>query len=160
MFRVQRNGRPLVTIGLTAIIVAVGATSPAATPAQIIKSRKEGLKAIGDAMKTIKDQLIADKPDAGAIKAAGAKVSSASSNFDTWFPKGTGPETGVETDAKPEIWAHPEDFTEKTRAFQAETAKLVAMTDAGKLNGLRDEARKVGKTCAACHNSYRVKKED
>lgn len=155
----QRDGRSLVTIALTALIVAVGATSLAATPAQTVESRQQGLKAVGEAMKTIKDQLTADKPDAGAIKAAGTKVRTASDDFNTWFPKGTGPVAGVETDAKPEIWTHPDDFTEKTRAFQAEAAKLVALTDAGKLDGLRDEARKVGKTCAACHDSYRVKKE-
>jgi cytochrome c556 len=155
----QRYGRALVTVAIAAIVASMSAMAPAATPAETIKSRQQGLKAMGEAMKTIKDQLDNDKPDAGAIKAAGAKVKTVSDSFDSWFPKGTGPEAGVEMSAKPEIWTNPADFAEKTKAFQAEAAKLVALTDAGNIDSVRSQARKVGKSCAACHDSYRVKKE-
>jgi cytochrome c556 len=149
----------LVTITTTAIIASLSAVALAATPAETIKTRQEGMKAMGGAMKTINDQLKTDAPDAAAIKAAGPKVKKVVDNISIWFPKGTGPEAGVETAAKPEIWADPADFADKIKAFQTEAAKLIALTDAGDIAGVKEEVRPLGKACGACHEKYRVKKE-
>lgn len=149
----------LITLSSILAAASMSAIAQGATPAETIKSRQQGLKAMGEAMKTIKDQLDSDKPDAASIRAAGAKVKTGSDSFSTWFPKGTGPEVGVETAAKPGIWSDPDDFAEKLKAFQTEAAKLTALTDSGDIEGLRSQSRKLSKACAACHDTYRVRKD-
>ncbi len=60
--------------------------------------------------------------------------------------------------SKPEIWSEWEKFVEITNAFRdaSETLANVKKTDDLKEVGLAVKA--VGKSCAACHQLYRVKK--
>ncbi|MEO7773581.1 MAG: cytochrome c [Steroidobacteraceae bacterium] len=162
MFKREWRTR-LVTIAATAVISTMGAVAMnaamAATPAETIKVRHQGMKDLGGAMKTINDQLKTDAPNAAAIKGAGVKVKAAVDGMPNWFPKGTGPETGVETAAKPEIWSDAADFAEKMKAFQAEGGKIVSLADAGDVEGLRTQVKTAGKACGNCHDKNRVKKE-
>jgi cytochrome c556 len=73
-----------------------------------------------------------------------------------WFPKGTGPESGVKTYALPAIWEKPDDFTRLGKAAQLEAAKLHGMANASKdSDALRGQVIALGKACKACHDSYR-----
>ena len=60
--------------------------------------------------------------------------------------------------SKPEVWTEWEKFVEITNAFRDASEKLanVKKTDDLKEVGLAVKA--VGKSCAACHQLYRVKK--
>jgi cytochrome c556 len=149
----------LVTITTTAVIATMGAMALAATPAETIKSRQDHLKELGKASKSISDTLKTDAPDAAVIKSAGAVYKSAAADIANWFPKGTGPEAGVETKAKAEIWTDAAGFADKIKNFQTEANKLAALADAGDVEGVRAQVRKVGPACGACHDNYRVKKE-
>ncbi len=69
-----------------------------------IEARQGHLKQIGKAFKTISDQLKAGSPDLTQIQAAAATVPKEASGMADWFPDGTGPESGVKTEALPVIW--------------------------------------------------------
>jgi cytochrome c556 len=149
-----------VTVATTAVIASAAAVAlAAASPKDTIKLRQEGLKDLGAQMKVINDTLKTSAPDAAKIKEAAAKVKKHSAEISTWFPAGSGPEAGVETAAKPEIWKDAADFTAKGNAFVAEADKLATVADSGDVEGVRNQVRAVGKSCGGCHERYRVKKE-
>ena len=62
------------------------------------------------------------------------------------------------SDAKPEIWAKPDDFKAKITAFKTETAKLGDLAKAGNVDAIKAQIAATGKTCGGCHDDYRVKR--
>ena len=89
-----------------ALALAFGITAfgvQAAAP-DVIKERQQGLKDMGAAFKTVRDELTGGK-DAAKIKAASATIAKTANSMDKWFPAGSGSEAGVKTAAKPEIWS-------------------------------------------------------
>src|SRR5690349_7054757 len=71
------------------------------TPRAQIEARQSNFKDLGGAFKTIRDQLRLSRPDLIAIEQAAQSVKEMASEHANWFPKGTGPESGYDTDAKP-----------------------------------------------------------
>lgn len=121
-----------------------------------IESRQEQLKKVGDAFKTISDQLKSDNPDLAAIQAAASSIPDATSDMAEWWPEETGPDSGVETDALPVIWEEKEDFLQKISDMQEAAANLVTVADGGDLAAVGEAFKATGGTCKACHDKYRL----
>src|SRR3954453_15684637 len=79
-------------------------------PNVAIPARQMGMKQIGRTFKGINDQLHSGAPGAGAVPAGPHQLAALSRKAPSWFPAGSGPETGVKTAAKADIWAQPADF--------------------------------------------------
>lgn len=126
------------------------------TAKEQIEARQAGLKKIGKAFKTISDNLKLDTPDIAAIQEAAASIPTATEGMADWFPEGTGPDSGVETDALPAIWESKEDFLAKESAFQEAVTKLVAATETGDVAAIGAAFKETGGTCKACHDKYRL----
>ncbi|MFC3077301.1 c-type cytochrome [Phenylobacterium terrae] len=125
--------------------------------ADVIKARQQGYKAQGAAFKTINDELKKDAPSVAAIQKATKVLADTATMQYRWFPKGSGPEAGVKTAAKPEIWSDAAGFTAAQKAFQAEAGKLGQAAAKGDLGAIRPQVGATGRTCAGCHNKFRVK---
>jgi cytochrome c556 len=139
----------------TACLIAVEAA--AQSPAEMVETRKIHYKDLGGSFKAVNDQLKREKPDLASVRGAAGEVKEASEQSGTWFPKGSGPEAGVKTRAKPAIWKEPAKFNQLQANFRTEAAKLAAVTAGADLDTMRVQAKATGETCAACHNSYRDK---
>jgi cytochrome c556 len=148
----RRIGGVLLGFVLIGVVIAQAAPSQAT----FIKSRQDKLRDMGGALKAIDDELKKRTVDWDNIVLPNADtVQSRSGYLLNWFPKGSGPESGVKTYALPAIWQKSDDFTKLAKAAQAETQKLnqvAATKDAG---ALKAEAFAVGKACKACHDNYR-----
>ena len=72
-----------------------------------------------------------------------------------WFPKGSGPGSGVKTYALPAIWQKNDDFVKLGKAAQAETAKLAQVAAARDTEALKAQTLASGKAYKACHDNYR-----
>lgn len=155
---------------LAAFLVATGvsfaqAQSPAssqgqaASAAELVKARQQGLKALGAAFKVIRDELKGDAPDAAKIRTASADITRAAGAIDKWFPAGTGPDSGVKTDAKPEVWADPVGFATVREAFVREANKWGQVGNSTDTSAWKEGAASLGQSCKGCHDKYRVKKE-
>ena len=118
--------RPVaLVLGLALSFTAVGGAALAAVDAgKTIAARIDNYKKIGSAFKTINDGLKADTPDAKAIAAQAKIMKDVSAGIPNWFPKGTGPESGVKTRAKAEIWTDWATFAASAKSLNAESAKL------------------------------------
>lgn len=143
------------TAGLIAVLTA-GAATAAQTAAQTIAARQAGYKQMGGAFKVINDQLKAGSPDTAAIAAAAKKISDVSTAQFSWFPKGSGPEAGVKTRAKADIWSDPAGFAAAQKALQTQAAKMQQLALAKDVEGMKAQARALGGACAGCHKAFRA----
>ncbi len=144
----------------TVLVAGVALAQSAASPAEVIKARQQGLKSIGAAFKIIRDELKSSAPDVAKIKAAGARIAEEGSAIDRWFPAGTGPDSGVKTDARAEIWSDPSAFSAAREAFVREAAKSaqVFTTDSDP-SAWSAATASLGQTCRGCHDKFRVKRD-
>jgi cytochrome c556 len=141
------------TVLATSGIVAAADPSPAD---EIIKTRQDNFKAMGGAAKAIGDQLKTGAPDKAIVTENAKKIAMLSKEVPSWFPKGSGPESGVETQAKPEIWTQPADFAAAAAKLPVEADKLVQVAATGDAAAIGDQLKATGATCGGCHKAFRV----
>jgi cytochrome c556 len=122
--------------------------------------RHQNFKQQGGAFKAIIDELKKGDPDKAVIAANAAKLKGLAAQLPTWFPKGSGPESGYKTDAKAEAWSDGAGFAAAANRLQVETAKLDQLAQAGDIDGVKAQARAVGGACKNCHDKFRVPDKD
>jgi cytochrome c556 len=143
-------------VALLFFTAAIGIVNAAPSASELIKSRQDKLRDMGGALKGIDDELKKRNPDWDAIILPNADTLQNRSNFLlNWFPKGSGPESGVKTYALPALWQKPDDFTRLGNALMAETAKLKQVAGSKNADALKTEVVALGKNCKACHDNYR-----
>jgi len=139
---------------------ALAATSVAAAkvdPAVAIQARQLGMKQIGRDFKAINDQLRSGSADGKVVAAAAHDLAGLAPKVPSWFLAGTGPETGLKTAAKADIWAQNADFRAKAKALALATRNLdAAARRGGDPAALQPLVGQVGGACKACHTSYKV----
>lgn len=149
------------TVAAAVLLSCLGGSLALAASSQVtaaVKSRQDKLRDMGGALKAITDELKKGKVDFDNIVIPNAQTLKDRSAFLlNWFPKGTGPETGVKTYALPTIWQKPDDFTKIGKAAQAEAIKLDQVANTKNVDALKAEAVAMGKACKACHDDYRSK---
>lgn len=144
----------------TANVATSDAPAAAPTdPAAVIKAREDGFKEIGKNMKAVSDELKKDAPDVALIQASTAKLNELAPQVKDWFPEGSGPAPGLETDAKPEIWTQRADFEKKHAALVDGVAKLNATALTGDIATIKAALPAVGGACKGCHDVYKVEKK-
>jgi cytochrome c556 len=146
-------------IGLALALVvglAAGGTALAAVDAAKVEhDRLESYKKIGGAFKAISDQLKADKPDTGAIAAQAHAVHDLAAQIPSWFPAGSGPEAGIKTRAKAEIWTDKAAFATAAKGLETESAKLETIARGGDLDAIKAQFKATGGACKTCHDKFR-----
>jgi cytochrome c556 len=128
----------------------IGAT-PADIPA-FMKTRHDNYEDIGKNMKALQDNMKAATPDMAAVTAAATKIKDYAGQMGTWFPAGTGPDSGIKTEAKANIWTDRATFDAAVVKLQEESTKLAAVTDAA---GFKAQFPVMGGACKNCHDTFR-----
>lgn len=142
-----------ILIPTLALLLLVGAAPVERT----IEARKAGMKEIGAGFKAINDQARSATPDIAIIRTNADRLARLAARLPGWFPRGTGPQAGIKTKAKPEIWAKPADFKAKAAAMTNATKKLAAAArKSGDVAALAPHIRAVGGACKACHTDYKL----
>ena len=135
---------------------------PAAAPVsaeeakKIFHERHEGMEEIGKSTKAISQALKSDAPDLEVIRKSAATINDLAAKSGKWFPAGTGQDVLPKTRALPPIWQKPEDFAAKDRNFQAAAKAFNAAAVSGDLNAIKSSFEPLGKSCKACHDTYRA----
>ena len=152
-----RASRKSITVAaLAAGLCLAGGAVAAVNAKAVIEAREANFKTFGKSMKTMNDNLKSDSPDLAVIASNAATIRGLAPKVSTWFPKGTGPESGVKTEARAEIWSDPAGFAAAARRLEPEAAKLEALARAGDLAGVRAQVRVVGGTCKGCHDKFKA----
>ncbi len=144
-------------LALTLSLGAAGAALAATSVTEVITTRQANLKDMGKSFKAINDTLKTDAPDLALIGPNAAKIKKYADALPTWFPKGSGPEAGVKTAAKPEIWAQSADFAAAAKRLQVEAAKFSAVAGTKDIDAIKAQAKATGEACGGCHKPFRVK---
>lgn len=148
-----------VGLGLATAGTALAADPPPAptTPGgKALVARQAHFKEQNATFKAINDETRKDAPDKAAIAASAAKLKALAVDLPTWFPKGSGPETGLPTAAKPEIWTDADGFAAAAAKLQDETAKLAAVSTGGDMDAIKAQVRATAAACKTCHDKYRT----
>ncbi|WP_395612894.1 c-type cytochrome [Allosphingosinicella sp.] len=146
----------LAVVAVAAICGAAYAQRPAASAAATIAARQGNYKQMAAALKGIGDQLRATAPDIAQIRPRAALLADRSVHVLAWFPHGTGPEAGIRTRARPDIWANAAGFRQRGAAFVVAARALNAAARAGDLGQVRTALRDVQRACSACHDDFRA----
>ncbi|MEM9878283.1 MAG: cytochrome c [Pseudomonadota bacterium] len=127
------------------------------TAAEQIEFRKAEYKKLAGNFKDIRDSLKSGAPDMSLIQAKADDIEAGTKDMGDWFPAGTGPESGLKTSAKAEIWTQTEDFANKVMAFQTAAAKLAMAAASGDPESIAPAFGATGGTCKSCHDIYKAK---
>lgn len=124
-------------------------------PQVVIEGRQANLRDLGAAFKAISDELKKPAPALPVIRQYAGQIDSLAQQQRFWFPAGSGPESEIETEAKPEIWTRGKEFAHAQRALINEAARLRQVAAASDIEAIKSQYRAVGKTCKGCHNAFR-----
>ena len=138
-----------------ALALAACGGNPDTPGGRAADARHDSFEQIGDAMKSIGDELKGGTPDVAKIQTAALTINGMAPKVETWFPAGSGPADGVKTDAKQDIWTKPEEFKAAAAAFVAEAAKFNTTAQAGDLAAIGAGMQALGGTCKGCHDKFK-----
>lgn len=151
----MKNRKPLILAAAIAALVAGSVMASAASPAETIAARQSNFKKMGGAMKVLKDEL-AGGADKAKMLTAARTIAATARVQQGQFPAGTGPSSGVKTDALPAIWTQKPVFDAAAAKLVAEADKLVGVAGSGNKVAVLAQFKAVGGSCAACHRQFRA----
>lgn len=145
---------------MLASLALAGIAAPLlAAPADQVRTRVEGLRELGAAFKAVNDGLRSPQPQTMLIQMSARQIRNASQAMYNWFPAGSGPQPGVKTAAKPEIWTQAAQFRQKQDAFAAQAEAFQRAAGSNDVAAIRAATRSLGETCKSCHDQFRVPKD-
>lgn len=141
---------------LCASMALSGAASAQGDAAEkAVSARQAGFKQIGASFKAVNDELKRGKPDMAAVATAAGRLHGHAAQVPTWFPRGSGVESGAKTAARAEVWSDAAGFADAAANLKAQTDRLVALAKAGDAAPTRKQGAQVGAACKTCHTKYR-----
>lgn len=142
-------------VGLTCLAGAAGAQPPRTEPADVIKGRQAAMMLSGVAMGAIKGAIDAEQPPASQRFAA-RSLSRWAHAVPGMFPEGTGPDAGVQTNAKAEIWSDRAGFEARAADYAAAADRLAELAAGEDAAAFGAQWTAVRATCQACHDAYKA----
>lgn len=142
-------------LGLAALAVSSQIATAAPAAKAVIAARHANFEAMGKSMKAIKGELDGSA-DKARITAAAKVIAAQARKQIKLFPAGTGPASGLKTDALPDIWTRRAAFDEGMQKLIVEADKLAAVAARGDADATGAQFKAVGGTCGSCHRQFRA----
>ena len=141
-----------------ALALGTGAAFQAAAqakPEQLVKQRQSGMALINWYFGPIGAMMRGDRPYDPAIVMRNADYLEVLSKMPM---EGFQPSTKDEkTKARPEVWTDKAKFDKAMENMQGEIAKFKQVAHGGDQGAIKAQFGAVGKSCANCHDDFRVK---
>lgn len=137
------------TASLAAVPVFAAATD-------VVRARIEGLRELGALFKNVNDELKTENPNKMILQISARQITDAARDQYTWFPAGSGPQPGLKTKAKADIWARGTDFKAAQDNFAKQAVAFSKMVSSGDVAKMRAQAKLLGATCGGCHRTFRA----
>jgi cytochrome c556 len=140
-------------VSAVAVLTVGGMAALAAD--DVIKTRQDGMKAMGAQLKAIKG--IIDKDGSAAdVVAPANKIAEIAGQIPALFPEGT---HQGDTGAKPEIWERWDEFKGSADELKNQATMLASAGQSGDLATVRAQFEKTAKVCGDCHKPFRNKRD-
>jgi cytochrome c556 len=129
----------------------------AADPAmqQAAKMRHQNFELLGDHYETLEKEAKRRTPRVALMQEKAAEIDRLAREQGTWFPAGSGPESGIKTKAKAEVWTKPAEFQQIHDRFLVEAGKLKEIAAGGDAAAIKAQTEVTGAACSDCHNTFR-----
>lgn len=144
----------LATMSVAGGVYAAQAAAP--TIAAAIAARQASYKDVGGAFKAINDELKSSQPDVAKIRPLAKTIQDRALGQLKYFPAGSGPEAGLKTRAKAEIWTNQADFKKLHGDLVAAAGAMQDAAVRGDVAAITAARARLGGTCKACHDTYRT----
>ena len=145
----------LARVAAVAVLAAVAATAVAQMkPDVVIEYRRSAMTMIGwnfGPMSAMVKGKIAF--DAGEFAKHAERIAGLAPQVLEGFAKGS--DKGAETDAKPDIWTHFDDFKSKLNDLVEQSKALSEVAKGGDEAKMKEQFKKLGGACKACHDKYK-----
>ena len=160
------RNRAIAAVVSSALVMAVGIvtvtvqTQAAVDAKSVIDTRRKAMKQMGEDMKAINDFLENGTGDANSVTEHANKIADTSKHIPELFPAGTSLADGhgIETGAKPEIWADRPTFEQAAQAMGTYAQKLSEAARSGDTQMIAAAFTQLGKEgCGGCHTKFRQK---
>ena len=142
---------------LAAVILSVSGAALAVDAEAAHKAREEFYKDMAKNFKGLNEALKSGNPDPDDLKKFSAVIGGKAGKIPALFPAGTGPESGVKTGAKAEIWQKWDEFQKDAGAFDGAAGALNAAAQSGDVATVQKATQAVGEACKTCHETFRQK---
>ena len=127
-------------------------------PEEMIKFRKAGYSFMSWNMGKIKANLEGSFKQDEVLRAAQAIAGVANSGMGALYAPGTDKDAGDQkTRLKSEFFKEPEKVREIAMNFSAQANELAKVSASGNQAAIGAQFKKLGDSCKACHDRYRVK---
>ena len=138
-----------------ALGLGISATGSAQTadPAQIIRERREGLRAVGAHMEAMQ-AIAASRGDTRPAVARIEAIQAFFVNFPDRFPPST---QAGDTRALPAVFSDRAGFVTAHGGLTAPLANLSTVAASGDSAGFGPALQQTGAACGACHRAYRAR---
>src|ERR1044072_2540077 len=110
-----------------------------ASSADQVRARVAGFRQLGAAYKAVTDGLRAD--DVAKVRQASGQIGGAARGIYGWFPRGSGPQPGIKTSVRPDVWTRAGDFRGAQDAFARQAQAFQGVAAGGDSNAIRGGAR-------------------
>lgn len=141
-----------------ALLAACSGGGDANSSAAAENPRTAKFKEIARNNKVIGDELKKAAPSITAIASNAQALDDLAKDLPNWFPGTEGPEPGITSEAKPEVWQKPAEFKAAAAKLATATGALQAAVASGDVTEVQKAAAGVGPTCKGCHDEFRAKK--
>jgi cytochrome c556 len=145
----------LIATVLGLLCVGGAANAQGEGPDGVVKGRQAGMMLSGVAMGAMKSAI-----DAGQAPSTQRFNSRALARWahavPGMFPAGSGPESGVETHAKAEVWSDRAGFEAKAAAYAAAADRLAELAGGEDAAAFSAQWTIVRSSCQSCHDVYKA----
>ena len=148
----------LVRILACSLVISLAAPGSAAAPADAVKARQANFKQIAKANKALQDELKKDAPSLKLVQANAKTIQDLAGRIPSGFPRGSGPEAGVETEARPVVWQQMPKFRQSAANLASAARAIGAAAARNDRARTQAAAGALGQNCKACHDVFREKK--
>lgn len=125
---------------------------------KVVDARVAHYKEIGKANKAIRDELSKSEPSLTTVQAHARVIEALARQIPTWFPRGTGQQAGVKSEALPVIWEQMPTFKRRAADLGSAAHQTAGAAATGNLDATKEAAATIGNACKACHETFRQKK--
>ena len=146
-------------LGAAALFVFASGAFAQPDKEAFMKERHHHFHEIGTAFKGVLDEFKKPDPSVAEIAKYTAVIDNLAPQVPSWFPAGTGPESGIKTQALATVWQKPADFKKDAADFALAAHNINTAAQSGNLDLVRTDIAPLGQSCKSCHETFRARDE-
>ena len=155
-----RSRRRLVMAAVSSFLVlalhgAAAAGGATAGKKVVVRYRHAQFHRLEKVVHTLARGLDAARPDFSRLSAQSSDIAALSRELEKWFPQGSGPQPGLKTRAKPQIWSEPGKFQSAAARLVRRARRLNRAVAGHDAPEALLQLRSLGHACQDCHDQFR-----